>query len=364
MPRPPFDPGEAPSPGGPPGPIRTPGAPPGTLVYTGAARAAPVRVSAFRYGKEAFETFDVVTPTEAAALRSPGAVTWVNMDGVSDVDLVREMGSAFEIHRLVLEDVVNTTQRPKTEEYDAFLFVVLRMLRYQSGSLDEEQVSLILGDDFVISFQEHAEDVFEPVRKRLREGNGLIRARGADYLAYALIDAVVDHYFLVVEAIGDEVDVIEDQILENASIEVANQIHSLKRRTLRVRRAAWPLREALVTLYRDESPLVNPPTRRFFRDVYDHDLQVLDRVDSVREVLGASMDLFLSLQGHRMNEVMKVLTMIATVFIPLSFFAGLYGMNFQYMPELGFRWGYPTLLGLMVLMVVLMVIFFRRRKWL
>jgi len=341
-----------------------PGAPPGTLIYTGSDRSEPTRGSVLRYSKDGLETFDVDSATEAAALRAPDTTTWVNVDGVSDVDLVREMGAAFGIHRLVLEDVVQTDQRSKTEEYDAFLFVVLRMLRYGSRGIDEEQVSLVLGDNFVISFQEHTGDVFDPVRARLREGAGLIRARGADYLAYALIDAVVDHYFLVVEAIGDEVDVIEDRILEDPNVEIANQIHSLKRRTLRVRRAAWPLREALVTLYRETSPLVKAPTQRFFRDVYDHDLQVLDSVDSLREVLGASMDLFLSLQGHRMNEVMKVLTMIATVFIPLSFFAGLYGMNFEYMPELGVRWAYPTLLVLMVLMGTFIVLYFRRRKWL
>jgi len=303
---------------------------------------------------------------ECFELADDPPVTWVNVDGLHDAALIETVGEHFGIHRLALEDVLNPNQRPKVEDYPGHFLVILKMLSFdaEEASVKAEQVSLIVGPTFLFSFQEQWGDVFEPVRERLRAGNVRIRSRGTDYLAYALIDTVVDSYFRILEQIGDEIEELEDQVMGDPDLELMHRIHHLRRETLILRRAIWPMREALGRMYRGELPLIQDETQVYLRDVYDHSVQVIDTVETLRDVLSGAMDLYMSAVSNRMNEVMKVLTVIATIFIPLSFFAGVYGMNFEYMPELGIRWAYPALLVAMATMAGGMLWFFKKRGWL
>lgn len=318
------------------------------------------------YDRDSLEelTLDRIEECFPAAEAPP--VSWVNVDGLHDVSIIEAVGDRFGIHRLALEDVLSTSQRPKVEDYEGHSLIVLQMLFFdpETESLTSEQVSLILGSTYVFSFQEREGDVFEPVRQRLRAGKGKLRTMGADYLAYALIDAIVDSYFKILEDVGDRIEELEEQVFDEPQIEILHRVHRLRRETLVLRRAIWPLREALGLMYRGEVETITEPTQVFFRDVYDHSVQVIDAVETLREVLAGAMDLYMSGVSNRMNEVMKVLTVISTIFIPLSFFAGLYGMNFAYMPELGVRWAYPALLVVMGSLAAGMLWFFRRRGWL
>jgi magnesium transporter len=293
-------------------------------------------------------------------------VTWVNIDGLHDVSVIEKVGERFGLHRLALEDVLSVSQRPKVEDFDNHFLFIGKMLSFdaESESVVSEQLSLIVGPSYLFSFQERSGDVFEPVRERLRHGKGRIRSRGPDYLAYALIDTIVDNYFRIMEEIGDRIEDIEEQVLREPSIELMHRIHHLRREMLVLRRAVWPLRETLGQMYRGEIPHVEEQTRLYLRDAYDHAVQVIDTVETLREVLTGAMDLYLSGVSNRMNEVMKVLTVIATIFIPLSFFAGLYGMNFEYMPELGIRWAYPALLVFMAAVAGGMLVYFWKKNWL
>ncbi|MDH3270108.1 MAG: magnesium/cobalt transporter CorA [Gemmatimonadota bacterium] len=342
------------------------GSAPGTLVHTGERTTDPVRIQLIDYDKESLEERTLERIEESFPLADDPPVSWVNIDGLHDVSVVEAVGERFGIHRLVLEDVLSTTQRPKVEEYENHYFCVLKMLSFDSetDSVIAEQLSLIVGPTWVFSFQERHGDVFEPVRDRIRHGRGKIRSRGTDYLAYALIDTIVDHYFRILEVIGDRIEELEESVLNGATIETLHRIHHLRREVLVLRRAIWPLRETLGTMYRGEIPNITEETQIYLRDVYDHAVQVIDTVETLREVLSGAMDLYMSGVSNRMNEVMKVLTIIATIFIPLSFFAGLYGMNFEYMPELSVRWAYPTLLAFMASIAVGMLWFFKKRDWL
>jgi magnesium transporter len=346
------------------------GAAPGTLVYVGPETGEPVGLSYLAYDQGALLEKGRTGPTATLEecleeLRGP-RTAWINVDGVHDVSLIQELGGALDLHRLVLEDILATSQRAKLEEYPSYLYLVVRMVHWdeEREGIADEQVSLVVGDRWVVSLQERRGDVFEGVRDRLRQGRGLIRSRGAGYLGYALVDTLVDHYFGVIEKVSDRIEVLEAEVLENPDPAVVERIHRLKREMLLVRRAIWPLREVVSQLARDPLPFIDDETRVFARDVYDHTVQVIDTVETLRDLLGGLTDLYMSGVSNRMNEVMKVLTMIATIFIPLSFLAGLYGMNFEVMPELSFSWGYPALLGVMALTAVGMVIYFRRKGWL
>jgi magnesium transporter len=345
------------------------GAAPGTLVYAGPETGEPVGLSYLSYGqavlRERGRSGPVPTLAECLGELSGPETAWINVDGVHDVALVQELGTALDLHRLVLEDLLHTSQRAKLEEYPTYLYLVVRMVRWdeERDGIVDEQVSLVIGDGWVLSLQERRGDVFEGVRERLRQGRGLIRTRGAGYLGYALVDTVVDHYFGVIEKVSDRIEVLEAEVLEDPDPAVVEQIHRLKREMLLVRRAIWPLREVVSQLAREPLPFIDDETRVFARDVYDHTVQVIDTVETLRDLLGGLTDLYMSGVSNRMNEVMKVLTMIATIFIPLSFLAGVYGMNFEVMPELGLPWGYPVLLGVMALTAAGMVVYFRRKGW-
>lgn len=343
-----------------------PGAPPGTVRADPAARPPVVHVLA--YGPDQFVERQLDRLSDLPALRAASDVVWVNVEGLGDALVVQELGRQFDLHPLALEDVVHVHQRPKVDDYDAHLYVVVRMPTLRER-IDTEQVSLFLGDRFVVTFLEDPGDCFEPVRQRLRTGSGRIRALGADYLAYALLDALIDSYFPLLENYGDRLDALETRVVEQPRPALIREIHATKHDLRLLRRATWPLRESLYRLTREDSPLIRPETRIFLRDCHDHAIQILDLVETYRE-LGADLtDVFLSSQGNRLNEVMKVLTIISTIFIPLSFVASLYGMNFDYadshwnMPELHSRYGYPMVLGVMGLMVLGMLVFFYRRGW-
>jgi magnesium transporter len=346
---------------------RKSGLPPGTPVHIGERKAGAPRVSLMQYdGEQLVE--EAVTDVSACRtwLSRPG-VTWINIEGVHQIDLLEEIGAVFGLHPLVLEDIANTGQRPKVEDYGGYLYVVLRMLSLHAATQEVvgEQVSLVLGPNFVISFQEGiAGDVFDPIRGRLRTAKGRVRNEGADYLVYSLIDAIVDGYFVLLEKLGEQIEMLDERMLLNRAREVARTIHLLKREMIWLRKAVWPLREMINTLQRAESPLIRASTAVYLKDVYDHTIEVIDTVETYRDVLSGMLENNLSLLSTRLNEVMKVLTVISTIFIPLTFIVGIYGMNFRYMPELGWRWGYPLVMLGMAGIAVALYFYFRRKKWL
>ncbi len=344
---------------------RKKGLPPGTMVHVGESKEQPVKINRIQYDADNYET-EIITDLEKLPKTSRGKqVTWLNIDGVHQTDIIQKVGKTYNIHSLVLEDIVNTGQRPKVDDYGDYLYIAMKMLYLGSNdSIQSEQVSLIITNNTVISFQEQEGDVFAVIRSRLQEGLGKIRNRKADYLAYALMDAVVDNYFVILESIGEVLEGLEDEVLDDPVPQTLQKIHSLKTDLIWLRKSIWPLREMIRSLERRESPLITEPTQVYFRDVYDHTIQVMDALESSRDILSGMLDIYLSSNSNRMNEVMKVLTIIATIFIPLTFIAGIYGMNFQYMPELGWKWGYFGVLGIMAFMGVMMILFFKRKKWL
>lgn len=339
------------------------GLPPGTLVHIGERRDEPVTISVITYDEQHYDERCAVAPESLPDLPDGRYTTWINVNGLHETGLVKAVGDRAGLHPLTEEDIVNTRQRPKLEEYDDYLYIVTRMLRYEEGAVRSEQVSLILGPSFVISFQERAGDVFDPIRERLRLGKGRIRKEGADYLTYTLLDAVVDGYFLVLEEFGDAIEGIEEEVLASADAETLQAIYAAKRELIELRRSVWPLREVVGALERGESPLIQKAMRVYLRDVYDHTFQVAETVETYRDTVAGVLDLYLSEQSRRMSEVMKVLTVIATIFIPLTFIAGVYGMNFQHMPELDHPWAYPAALVGMATVAIAMLIWFWRKRW-
>ncbi|WP_068298764.1 magnesium/cobalt transporter CorA [Pararhodobacter sp. CCB-MM2] len=337
-----------------------PGSPPGTLQVDPEARAS--RVHAFRFNADGVTEADEILDCE------PGSVLWLNVDGLGDGALLSRIAERFGLHPLAMEDVVSTHQRPKSEEYEAHHFIVLRMPdRVQEEGADRintEQVAIFLGDGYVITFQEKPGDVFDPVRTRLRNPLGQMRKREADYLCYALIDALIDAYFPVLEGLGDQLEALEDDIVyETAPVEMP-QIHALKRELMSVRGAVAPMKDVVGTLQREETQRFSDNTRLYLRDVQDHIVQLIETGQTYREVATGLTDLLLSSQSNRSNEVMQVLTLIATIFIPLTFVAGVYGMNFDYMPELHWKWSYPVVMAAMAIMAVVLTIWFYRKGWL
>ena len=339
---------------------------PGTLMYVGEKKAQSSRITVIDYDETNFLEKEVTSVEECFPFKDTATVTWINVDGVADAAVIGELGAKFDIHPLVLEDIMTTTQRPKTEDLGNAVFIVLRMIECAPDGTDlvADQLSLILGPNFVLSFQETPGDCLGPVRERIRGGKGRVRKLGPDYLAYALIDAVVDNYFFVLEKLGEKIDRLEEELMAEPRREILHAVHGLKREMIDLRKAVWPLREVVSGLERLESSLVKKTTNVFLRDLYDHTIQVIDTVESFREILSTMLETYLSSVSNRMNEVMKVLTIIATIFIPITFIVGVYGMNFKFMPELGWRWGYPLVLAMIGAAVGGMLAFFRRKRWL
>ncbi len=348
------------------------GEPPGTLVHIGEARVEPVRITVTDYSAERYEEQVIERVEDCFKYRDTPGVTWINVDGVHDMQVIEQLGAHFGLHSLLQEDVVHTDQRPKIEDFDDRVYLVLRMLVAQQAegedeysiTVDSEQLSIVLGPTFVITFQEEAGDVLDPVRDRLRKAHGRIRKLGADYLTYALMDVVVDNYFTVLERFGDEAEELEAEVMERPTKDTLVEVQQMKRAMVQMRRAVWPLRDVLNMLLRADSKLVKKSTVPFLRDVYDHTVRVVDIVETYREMVGGMLDIYLSNVSNRMNEVMKVLTVMASIFIPLTFVAGIYGMNFDTMPELHWRYGYWYVWAIMLAVGLVMLLYFRKKRWL
>ena len=343
------------------------GLPPGTLVHTGEKKPGEPKITVIDYDEVTFQEKEVEKIEECFVFKDKPSVTWINVEGLHKVEIVEKLGECYGIHPLVLEDILNTDQRPKLEDYTDYVYIVLKMLNFsgKAESIETEQISLILGPNFVISFQEGKEgDVFDAIRQRIRTGKGHLRKMGADYLAYALLDAVVDGYFGILEALEEKIESLEEDLVTGPTTVTLREIHRLKREMIFLRKAVWPLREVIGSLQRGESAFIRENSLVYLRDLHDHTIQVIDTVEAFRDVLSGMLDIYLSSVSNRLNSVMKVLTVIATIFMPLTFIAGIYGMNFKYMPELEWHWGYPAVWIAVILISIFMLTFFRRKKWL
>ncbi|MCO6429495.1 MAG: magnesium/cobalt transporter CorA [Deltaproteobacteria bacterium] len=345
--------------------VKQPGLPPGSLVYVGEAGAKPPLITVWDYDEAGLNEYQFTNVDDCVPFRNNQRVTWINVDGLTDVSIVEKLGVRYNLHPLVMEDILHTTQRPKIEEHDDFIYVVLRMIDFDSEKMQvgSEQVSFILTSENVLTFQESPGDVFGPVRDRLKGNKGRIRKLGPDYLLYALMDSLVDHYFFVLEKLGDKIEELEEHMLEQSAANLAHRLHELKRETIILRKSVWPLREAIGGLERLDTPLIKDSTKLFVRDMYDHTIQVIDTVESYRDLLAGMLEIYLASQSNRLNEVMKVLTIISTIFIPLTFIVGVYGMNFRNMPELEWSFGYPAVWIIMLMIAGGMVYFFRKKRW-
>jgi magnesium transporter len=338
------------------------GASPGTIAPP--PDALPLELSAIAYGRGGVTEKRGATLAEIQALRRLGGVVWIDVIGLADAAMLRSLGAEFDLHRLAVEDVANVGQRAKVEDYDDHTFVVLRMIDAQHPT-ETEQLAMFVGPDYVLTFQERPGDCFQMVRQRLRDPQGQMQKRGADYLGYALLDAAVDGYFPTLERLDDRIEQIEHEILaDKQPKDAVAELHAVRRALLELRRAVWPLREATSSLLRGEGRNFSADVRPYLRDVHDHIVQLIDLLENQREMTSSLLDLHLSHVNHRLNEVMKLLTIISTIFIPLTFLVGVYGMNFDWMPELRVWWGYPACIAAMVVMALLMLRWFRNRGWL
>jgi len=341
---------------------------PGSLVYVGAPKTDRVRITVTDFNPKTFEETAANTVEECLPfLNHKDTVTWVHVSGLHEVSIIEQIGNSFGLHSLVMEDILNTGHRPKMEDHEDSIFLVLKVFYLENpeeGRISMEQVSLILGNGFVVSFQESDRGIFEPVRKRLRNAGGRIRVQGADYLAYALLDTVIDHYFGVLEVLGERIESVEERLMEDPSRVRHHEIHQLKREILLLRKSIWPLREVATAIQRSDNPIIRDSTHVFLRDVYDHIVQAIDTIEIFRDMGSGMQDMYLSSLSNRMNEVMKVLTIFATLFIPLTFLAGVYGMNFEYMPELDLVYAYPLFWLVVLAAGGGMAYLFKKKKWL
>jgi len=341
------------------------GLPPGTLIHIGEKKTDRVKITIIDYDEKGFQEIEANSIEECFPYRDKSTVSWINIGGLHDVEVIERVGKHFGLHPLLLEDVLNTGQRPKLDDYGSYLFIILKMLCCnEEDTIEAEQISLILSSNLVISFQEDVGDVFNPVRERIRNNKGRVRKVGADYLVYTLMDAIVDNYFIILEKVGERMEDLEEELVTNPTKETLLEIHELKREMIFLRKSVWPLREVVGSLERGESSLIDVSTVSYLRDLYDHTIQVVDTIETFRDLISGMLDIYLSSISNRMNEVMKVLTVIATTFIPITFIAGIFGMNFEYMPELKLHWGYPAVLILMFIIGGSMLVYFRKRGWL
>jgi magnesium transporter len=344
---------------------RKAGLPPGTLVHLGPQKEGPVKITLFDYDTNNFIEQEIRDVQECYPYRDKPSITWINVDGIHKTGIIRDLGKNFGLHPLSLEDIVNTNQRPKLEDYGDYLYLVLKMLHKnkQGDGVIVEQVSLIVGNNFVLSFQETVHgDVFDPIREQIRSGKGRLRKMGADYLAYALIDTIIDYYFVVLETLGEKIESLEEETATNPNQKTLRNIHVLKRDMLFLRRAVWPLREVLTGLGRCPG-LISDSIALYLRDAYDHTIQIMDTIENYREMLSGMLDIYLSSINNRLNEIIKVLTIITTIFMPLSVITGLYGMNFKNIPGAEAPQGFFEVIGFMVIIAVLMLLYFKRKKW-
>ena len=341
------------------------GLPPGSLVHIGKKKEIKTRITIIDYDEKTFQELEIETPKECITYKDKPTITWINLDGIENTDILKDLGECFSIHPLTLEDILNTDHRPKLEDYENYIYIVLKMLSYdeKEEEISSEQVSLILGKNYVISFQESEGDIFNPIRERIKNGKGRVRKAGSDYLSYLLLDAIVDNYFIILEKVSEKIEGLEDEVIKNPTQKTLNTIHNLKTEMLYLKKSVWPLREVVNKLERGELTLIKKSTSVYLRDIYDHTIHVIDSIETLRDMLSGILDIYLSSVSNRMNEVMKVLTIIATIFIPVTFIAGIYGMNFSNIPELGWHWSYLVFWIVVLIIGVTMIIYFKRKKW-
>jgi len=340
-----------------------PGTAPGTLTADQDASKRALKLRLMEYDASTLREHDEITPALCKASLENNTITWLHAHGFISPELLNEFGESFGLHPLAMEDILNTGQRPKLEHYEHQLFVVMSLPIWHGEDLITEQISLFIGKNYIISFHNGDHDPFEPLRKRLRTSGSRIRSRGADYLLYTLIDIIIDQGFPVLETLGEWIEDLEDELLGKPSQETLTQIHQLKRDLLLLRRMLWPQREVVNQLLREDQSLIQDGTRPYLRDCYDHIIQIMDLFETYRDMTAGMMDVYLSSVSNRLNEVMRVLTVIATIFIPPTFLVGVYGMNFTDMPELHWRYGYALSWVVIVAMMVGMLAFFKRKKW-
>lgn len=326
---------------------------------------SPLKITLINYNDKRLEEKEIKSPDECKSYRNSSTVTWVNIEGIHRPDIVNEFNSYFQLHPLVKEDILTRDQRPKVVDYENYIYIVVKMLYFNDikGRVEVEQMSIVLGDNYVFTFQEKNEDAFSRVRELLHKEGNRIRLNKSDFLVYSLFDRIVDNYFIILEKIGEQIEVLEKKLVSNLTPKTLTKINSLKNEMIYLRRSVWPLRDVIRTLEREESKLIQKSTWPYFRDVYDHTIQVIETMETYRDVLSNMMDLYISSTNNRLNEVMKVLTIISTIFIPLTFITGIYGMNFDFMPELKIKYAYPILLSVMLFIGLGMIAYFRRRRW-
>ena len=343
------------------------GLPTGVLVHRGEKKIEKTTITLMDYDAMHFQETKIKTLDEIFPFKNRSTVTWVDVEGVHKVTMLKKLGERFGLHPLVVEDILNTEERAKMEDFGDYILIVLKIPYYydsKSNGIEIEQISLILGPNFLVSFQERERDVFRPIREQLRNDKGRIRKLGADFLAYALVDSIVDTCFTVLEELGESMESLEQEVVINPLPETSQMIHNLKREMILMRKSVWPFREIVGVLEKGQSPLIHDSTKIFLSDVYDHTIEVIETVEIFRDMLSSILDLYISSVSNKTNEVMKVLTIIATIFIPLTFITGIYGMNFTYMPELGWRWGYPVVWLVVIGIGMAMLMYFRKKKWL
>jgi magnesium transporter len=336
------------------------------LVFIGSKKVENVRIRVIDYDGAQLKEDELKEIAQGGEFKRTNTVTWINVDGLHDLSLMKEVGDTFDLHPLLMEDILNTGQRPKLEEFDNCLFLVVKMLRYdkETQMIISEQLSMVLGNTFLLTFQEQPGDVFEPVRERIRKQKARIRASGIDYLAYALLDCVVENYVFIVERLGEQIEDMEEEVLERAKPAVMEKINTFKREMNFLRKSIRPAREAVVQLAKLDSELIHDQTIPFLKDLQDLVTQAAEAIDTYRDMLSDQLNLYNSVIGNRMNDIMKVLTIFAAIFIPLTFIAGIYGTNFEYLPELKFKYSYFIFWGVMVGVAVVMLIYFKKKKWL
>lgn len=341
------------------------GLPPGSLIHVGEISDPKIHISMMDYDPTHLVERDEITAEECVHFLNTPSMTWINIRGIHDSGVMSTIGKRFGLHGLVLEDVMNATQRSKLDNYKEHIFIVMRMLDYNKDAnrIIDEQISIILGKNYVISFLEDSHDIFSGIRQRIRAGNNRIRNSGADYLCYALIDTIVDHYFVILEAVDQKLEDLEEALIREPGPEIMRKIQHLKREIILLRKSIWPMREVINNFRRLETPLIAETTKLYMHDVYDHTIQAIDTIEGFRDIASGMLDVYLSNMSQRMNEIMKVLTIVSTIFVPLTFVASIYGMNFAYMPELTWYWGYPFTLLIMLSIAIAMLVFFRKKQW-
>jgi magnesium transporter len=341
------------------------GLPPGSLVYVGKERQDDVKITVIDYNKEHIEERDISKVQQCYPYLRTSNVTWINISGIHDVNLVEKIGEEFGLHPLLLEDILNSDHRPKLSHLDQHLLVILKRLYVHPDDFQvrDEQISILLGENTVITFQENEADDFDSIRSQIKESIGDIRKLGADFLMYRIIDSIVDRYLLEIERLNDHIEQLEEEVVLHPTQQILHRIYIFKKQIIRFRKNTWPAREVIHKLEKNEYEFIQPSTRFYYSDIHEHIIQLNDMVETTRGIMTSLLDVYFSSVSHRMNEIMKVLTIVSTVFIPLTFIVGVYGMNFAFMPELEWHWGYPMVWGVMILLTSSMFIFFRKRKW-